>query len=132
MDYTEWLRSKHAEYQESVDPKCSVLEFIAESVFDLTTYDSAMAEVLGAEGMAVFEAITNKTTFDFIKDQDRYAQYLRTVNWPFFAERIDWGTSIRGAWWDYCPITVLGELIPQADWPQFCEALIAYHKSAAA
>jgi uncharacterized cupin superfamily protein len=28
------------------------------------------------------------------------------VNMPFFARRLEWGTSVRGAWWDHAAQTL--------------------------
>lgn len=99
-------------------------DWIAEEVFDLTAYDSDIAAEMGSASMEVFKAITEKTTFDYIKDPEKYRQYLRVVNWPFFIKRLNWGTSIRGAWWD-CRVHIEGRVHPDK-WDEFCKALIEF------
>ena len=85
------------------DERGSRLEFLADHVFDFTTYDSAMSELFAAKALDVCVAISNGTTLDYIKAEDNYRWFLLMVNMPFFAGRLEWGTSIRGAWWDYGP-----------------------------
>lgn len=77
------------------------MQFIAREVFDLTTYESDFDELIGREIFDVCMAITHKKTFDYIEDEECMAKYLRCVNMQFFKDRLDWGTSIRGAWWDH-------------------------------
>lgn len=50
--------------------------------------------------MEVCGAITKKKTFDYIATDDGNLWYLIMVNMPFFDGKLEWGTSIRGAWWD--------------------------------
>jgi hypothetical protein len=76
------------------------LEFLADHIFDFTTYESETSELFAVKALEVCEAINGRTTFDYIKDADSRCWFLIMVNMPFFAERISWGTSIRGAWWD--------------------------------
>jgi hypothetical protein len=90
----------------------SRLEFISEYIFDFTTYDSEMSELFSDKALEVCEALTNKTVADYINNSDNYKWYLLLCNIPFFADRIDWGTSVRGAWWQYNSI----ELSPSALW----------------
>jgi hypothetical protein len=76
--------------------------FIAEEIFDITTYDDGMSSLFGKKAMEVFKAITEKKTFDYIKNDEDYKWYITFVNFPFFYRKLTWGTSIRGAWWDIC------------------------------
>lgn len=77
----------------------SRLEFLSDFVFDFTTYDSGMGEVFASKALEACAAISDRKTFDYIKDQDNYRWFLLMVNMPFFVGRLEWGTSIRGAWW---------------------------------
>lgn len=83
------------------DKDSSRLEFLCDYIFDITTYDSEMSELFADKAINIAGAINEKTTFDFIKDPERYRWYLLMCNMPFFATKLEWGTSIRGAWWDY-------------------------------
>jgi hypothetical protein len=76
------------------------LEYLSDHIFDFTTYDSGKAEEFAAKALEVCAAISNEKTFDYIADPDNYRWFLLMVNMPFFARRLNWGTSVRGAWWD--------------------------------
>lgn len=82
------------------DNQASRLEYLSDYIFDFTTYDSEMAELFASKAIEVCKAISGNTTFEYIKNKDNYPWYLLMCNIPFFANRIEWGTSIRGAWWD--------------------------------
>ena len=45
-------------------------------------------------------ALLNRETFAYILDERAYMWFIIMCNMDFFSERIEWGTSIRGAWWD--------------------------------
>jgi len=75
------------------------LEYLSEHIFNFTTYDGEIAELFACKAMEVCKAISDGTTFDYIKDAEQYQWYIVMCNMPFFADKLDWGTSIRGAWW---------------------------------
>jgi hypothetical protein len=77
------------------------LSYLCMYVFDITTYAGEMDELFGRHAVEVCRAINDGKTFDYIADESRHVWYLVMVNMPFFAGRIEWGTSIRGAWWDH-------------------------------
>jgi hypothetical protein len=81
-------------------------EFLASHVFGFTTYDGQADELFVGRALEVCAAISDGTTFSYIEDPDRYWWYLIMVNMPFFADRLNWGASIRGAWWDHEPQTL--------------------------
>jgi NTP pyrophosphatase (non-canonical NTP hydrolase) len=60
-----------------------------------------MTVLLAGKAVEVCEAITEKTTFEYIKDEENYRWYIIMCNMPFFNGRLEWGTSMRGAWWDH-------------------------------
>lgn len=76
------------------------LEYVGDYIFDFTTYDGEMSALFASKALEVCEAITNTKTFDYIGDEEGYKWFLLMCNMPFFADRIEWGTSIRGCWWD--------------------------------
>lgn len=76
------------------------LEYLSDFIFAFTTYDTEMGELFARKAIEVCLAITNRTTFDYIKDKEQYQWFLIMVNMPFFKERLNWGTSVRGAFWD--------------------------------
>lgn len=106
QDYLRMLEDGHAETDGFGGREAtSRLEFLADHIFDFTTYDSAIAELFAGKAVEVCAAISARKTFDYIEDADNYRWFLLMCNMPFFAPRLNWGTSIRGAWWDYGPIT---------------------------
>ena len=76
------------------------MEYLGSVIFDFTTYDGAI-DVLFAERMIpVLKCILNRTTFEYQKDEKQNINYLTMVNMPFLIDKLDWGGSIRGAWFD--------------------------------
>ena len=76
------------------------LEFLGVNVFDFTTYDGEMDKLFGSKALEACKAINDKKTFEYQKDEENYKWYLIMVNMPFFEKKLEWGTSIRGAWWN--------------------------------
>lgn len=60
-----------------------------------------MSELFAQKAVEVCEAISNSKTFDYISAADNYKWYLLMCNMPFFNDKLNWGGSIRGAWWDH-------------------------------
>lgn len=76
------------------------MEYLGSSIFDFTTYDSEI-DILFAEKMVeVLKVILNKNTFEYIENREQYLNYLTMINMPFLKDKLDWGNSIRGAWFD--------------------------------
>jgi hypothetical protein len=46
-------------------------------------------------------AISDGTTLAYVGDAENYRWFLLMCNMPFFAGRLDYGSSIRSAWWDH-------------------------------
>ena len=83
---------------ESYEP----LEFLSDLIFDFTTYDSGVASTFATKAVEVCRAITEGTTWELIKrSDDDYLWYIALCNMSFFSKHIEWGTSIRGAWWEH-------------------------------
>lgn len=98
-----WLAMLEHSYAVAQGDECapdSRLEFLSDAVFDFTTYDGGVSAHFAEKAVEVCAAISDGTTFEYIKDPERYQWYLLMCNMPFFAKRLEWGTSIRGAWWD--------------------------------
>lgn len=80
--------------------KIDIYEFISSHVFNLTTYDLKLDQLFVEKIIEVLKVILNRETFEYIKKEDNYINYilvcqkLEQLNW------IDWGTSIRGAFLD--------------------------------
>lgn len=118
------------------------LAYLSEHIFSLTTYDSSMDELFAAKAVEVCEAINQGTTFEYIKEPEQYKWFLLMCNMPFFVDKLEWGTSIRGAWWgarpgrqielDSCGIWIGDKQCTETlkfgndDWRQFIAAVIEF------
>ena len=101
MDYLKLLEHSFTVGKEVMEcPPESRFEFLAESIFGFTTYDSDMSDLFGRKAVEVCTAINDRKTFGYQKEGDGYQWYLIMCNMPFFADKLEWGASIRGAWWD--------------------------------
>jgi hypothetical protein len=74
--------------------------FLANAIFGFITYDDDIDTIFGRKAVEVCLAITEKRTFAYQEETDNYQWYLLMVNMPFFRDKLEWGTSIRGAWWN--------------------------------
>jgi len=101
MNYLQMLERSFSEAQLNECPPSTRFAFLADSFFDLTTYDDDVSDEFGRKAVEVCAAITNQQTFSYISDPANYRWFLLMVNMPFFADKLNWGGSIRGAWWDH-------------------------------
>jgi hypothetical protein len=97
-NFIEILEEKFQEEKQWNKCLYTKIEFIGNTIFDFTTYDSEMDEHFALKMIEVIECIINRTTFDYQKDN--YINYLTMVNMPFLSDKLEWGGSIRGAWID--------------------------------
>jgi hypothetical protein len=119
----------------------SRLDYIAAHVFDFTTYDNAQAELFACKAVEVINAIDKSTTFNYIENPVNYTWYLLMCNMPFFTGRLNWGGSIRGAWWDHdlksftlksCGFfdneeeQILEQTFTHEEWLRFMQAVVAF------
>ena len=142
-DYRRMLEEGHAETDAfQRQGKTSRLEYLSDHIFDFTTYDGEMSELFARRALEVCAAISNSTTFDYIKDAEQYRWYLVMCNMPFFADKIEWGTSVRGAWWgepphekikfDSCGLWLDGRQLYEPmefsrdQWREFIAAVLAF------
>jgi hypothetical protein len=100
MNYLELLEHSYEQAKQLPCPPHSRLAYLGDYIFDFTTYDDDMSAALAVMALDVCAAITAKKNFDYIQDEINYKTYILMCNMPFFADRLEWGTSIRGAWWD--------------------------------
>lgn len=105
MNYLDLLINSHKSNDENLESdgcRTSRLEYLGAHIFDFTTYDGAMDSLFAQKAVEVIAAVTAKKTFEYIEaSEENYKWYLIMVNMPFFQGRLSWGTSIRGAWWDF-------------------------------
>lgn len=141
INYLEMLEHSYGVVRESLGPM-SRLVFLSEHIFDFTTYDHEMGELFASKAVEVCEVINEGRNFDYIKDPENYRWYLLMVNMPFFADRLEWGTSIRGAWWDHADQTLdscgiwrgteqaITMILGRDDWIAFIAAIIEFSSAA--
>ena len=98
MNYLSMLEESYIEMREWGDE--SRLEFLAAAVFDFTTYENQVSHFMANKAVQVCEALNDGSTFDYIDTEEGNLWYLVMVNMPFFKDKISWGGSIRGAWWE--------------------------------
>ena len=117
----------------------SRLHYLGDYIFKFTTYDSEMGEFFAAVALEVAAAITDNATAAFIDNSDMHHKwYLVMVNMPFFSGRLDWGCSVRNAWWDYSDyvLETIGlyedgeQLDPleltQSEWVEFVRGMLSF------
>lgn len=118
-------------------------EYLSEHIFDFTTYDSDMSELFGKKALEMCLSINNKTTYDYIENEENHKWYLLMVNMPFFDKKLEWGTSIRGAWWTpsnsklyniySCglykgQVQILEFVLTMDQWCEFVKAMVEFTK----
>jgi hypothetical protein len=92
----------------------SKLEFICEVILDFWPYDSDFAEGYATKAIEVIDSINKNKTYEYLNKKDEnYQWYLIVCNSIYLHDKITWGSSIRGAFWD-TPIK-----INSTDW--WCE-----------
>lgn len=101
-DYVALLTANYkAASERDWNTRDSRLEFLGSEPFCFTTYDGEMDAMLAGKALEVCRAVTEGKTFECIEDPANYCWYLLLCDTHFFAGSLDWGTSIRGAYWDY-------------------------------
>jgi len=78
----------------------SKMEYLGHTIFDFTTYDGEIDVLFSEKMIPVLKCILNKETFAYQENEEQYINYLIMVNMPFLTDKLEWGTSIRGAWFD--------------------------------
>jgi len=96
MDYLELLEYSY-KTEIAHSGETSRLDYLSENIFDFTLYDSEMGDLFGKKAVEICCAINDKKSFEYQKDS--YQWYLIIVNMPLFVGKLEWGMSIRGAWW---------------------------------
>jgi hypothetical protein len=95
--YTELLERSYEIQKKHLDVE-SKSEFLGDYIFDFV----GASDFLVRKAVGVCAAITNNTTFEYIGASDEdHLWYITMVNMPFFKDKIEWGVSIRGAWWTH-------------------------------
>lgn len=107
--------------------------FLAEDLFDFDLYDSGECKWFAHTMLEVIRVILEKKNYEFINAPERYRTYLLMVNMPFLKDKLEWGTSVRGAWWAFSgpghekTFSVRGITdVPYKDTEQFMRAVLEW------
>lgn len=144
MDYLKLLEHSYKKTKDCLgDNQMDKLEYLADHIFGFTTYENIVSSMMAQKCLEVCVVISNKKTFEYIKTEEGNLWYLIMVNMPFFQDKLEWGTSIRGAWWNLygnrkfsintCGLfqgdEQMDEIVfGEEQWPIFIEAMIQFAK----
>ena len=103
MNYKDILERDYLLKKSYHEHDYTVEDYLSEYVLNYTTYDSELDNQLVFRSCVVIDAILRGETFKLIEDksQDWYLWYIVIVNMPFFVDKLEWGTSVRGAWFHF-------------------------------
>jgi hypothetical protein len=100
MDVIELYRKEYAFETEVIQEGSTKYTWAATQVFELTTYDRSLEELFVKKIIEVCKAILEGRTFEYIRDESRYVTYILVCQLLEHLNWIEWGTSIRGAWFE--------------------------------
>lgn len=87
-------------YLEFVNPAGTKFDWAASEIFDLVTYDYELNEFLVRKILKVCKVILDRNVYDYIYDKEQYLTYILVCQMLHAKNWIEWGTSIRGCWFD--------------------------------
>lgn len=118
--YKELLLNGHKEFTHVTCHDNTMAEYLAAEIFEFVTYDAAIDELFVRKAIEVMLAIDKRSTFEYQASDENYRWYLIMCNMPFFKDKLEWGTSIRGAWWDKnLTICSLEKTFTKEEWSKF-------------
>ena len=125
MDYLELIKK---EYNTSFHDY-NKYDFLNE-LFSFAVYEADIEKQMVKDMVEVLRAILNGETYEYIKSPSRHKKYIHMVNTPFLHDKLDWGTSVRGAWLDNCKeyyIELLDIEIGEGELTKLIKALIEWY-----
>ena len=87
----------------NVSDLVSRLAYLSEYIFKFTTYETTYSELFATKALEVCTAINDRKTFEYINNPEGHLWFLLMCNMPFFRSKLNWGTSIRSAFWSASP-----------------------------
>ena len=99
MTAKEIYEKEFAYYVECLEDR-DIYEWAADRIFDLTTYDGSLDKLFVRTILGICGVILNRQTYAFIKDDNMYVVYIVVCQLLKKKSWINWGTSIRGAWFE--------------------------------
>lgn len=98
---SEWNGWDEGEFIKELGIKNIKLAFISEVMFGICTYDTGLDIEFGRDILEVMEVIYENKNYEYIKDRNNYKKFILVANLLDKYNWIEWGTSIRGCWFDY-------------------------------
>jgi len=104
--YEEWLETlrdsfgNHTKEFDKISEQSKRLAFLSSTVFGLTTYDLDLDIEFGKDIFEIMKVIYEKRNFEYIKDESNYKKYILVCNFLINNHWLEWGGSIRGAWFN--------------------------------
>lgn len=101
MEKIERLKNDIHEYAELMNHetfKEAKNSYILNHIFYITTYDSLLDEKFVNDILEIMDIILKRKNFEYIKDETNYIKFITIVN--LIIETLDWGTSIRGCFFN--------------------------------
>lgn len=101
MEKIERLKNDIHEYTELMNHetfKEAKNSYILNHIFNITTYDSDLDEKFVKAILEIMNVIIERKNFEYIKDENNYIKFITVVN--LILESLDWGTSIRGCFFN--------------------------------
>lgn len=131
-DYKKLLQENYEYNKQFSCPPESKLEYIGNYIFDFTTYCPEMDELFAKRMIEVLDCIYKKEQYEYHGESDeKFENYLLMVNMPFLVDKLEWGTNIFGAWFDFDNDLELdcGRIIVKnGEFKQFIKDLIDWSK----
>ena len=120
LSVKEIYKAQYEEYKSNFDDAPSKYEWAAHNIFDLTTYDGDLDELFVKCIIDVLKVIRDRSNFEYIKDENNYIKYILVCQLLDKFHWIEWGTSIRGAWFDgYHPRHMVRPILEEMEWSQW-------------
>ncbi len=89
------------EMKDGCCPNPDKLGFTGQIIFDFTTYDGVLDAAFAKVMIDVIKSILDGKTFEYQnKGHQEYVNFILMCNMPFLQGKLEWGSSIRGAWFD--------------------------------
>lgn len=99
MDYFIEKLNKNFEIANEHSGTISKTKYIASYIFNIASYDDDIEKDITNDLLQVVNAISYWKTFEYIKKcKDNHKNYIIMCNLLDKDNLIEWGTSIRGAW----------------------------------
>lgn len=100
-DVKEQYKLAYLEYSTGVECGMSKYEWAASEIFGLVTYDGDLDKLFVERICDVCKYIAAGKTFEFINmSEENYITFILVCQVLYKKNWINWGTSIRGAWFD--------------------------------